>query len=329
MRNRRFIDFSHSWSTVGIYLILAAALGILAFINPSFFTETSLINLAGTALPLIFAGMAQTVAVLVKGIDLSVGSAISLVTVIAATLMQDSWTSIVAVTALSLLIGLLIGAVNGGLVVIGRLQAIIVTLATSSILSGIALFIMPQPGGSIPGVFAQLVGGSVGPVPLSLLVLGLVIAVIWLPFRNSRFGQGVYAVGGNEQAAYYSGISVKWVTCSAYIMSGLLAALAGLALAAQALSGDPTIGAPYTLNSIAAVVLGGTSLAGGRGGIAGSIAGALVLSIIVDILFFLGVSAYYQYIFSGLIVIIALAAVGVGNKLQVARSRKQGSANAS
>jgi ribose transport system permease protein len=312
----RLIDLAHSVPVIGIYLVLVLFLIILAFINPSFFGIGSITNLIGIALPLVFVSMAQTIVVLVKGIDLSIGPSVSLTTVFCASLMSGDGHNMLAVIVGALLTGILIGIINGGLVVLGRLQPIIVTLAMSSILTGISLFIMPQPGGTVPGFLNLLVTGDIGFLPVPFIVLIVVSVAIWWPIRHSQIGQGLYAIGGNELGAYYSGVRVKWVTWMAFIIGGLLAAIAGVALTAQALSGDPLIGGPYTLNSIAAVVLGGTSLAGGKGGIVGSIAGALVLSIIVNILFFLGVSAYYQYVFSGLIVIIALAAVSLSEKVR-------------
>lgn len=319
MRKKPPFDWKHNIPVIGIYLVLVFLLIVLSLINPSFFTLSSFTNLFGMALPLVFAGMAQTMVVLVKGIDLSVGPTVSLITVFCASLMGADGHNMFAVLIGALLVGIFVGCINGGFVVLGRLQPIIVTLAMTSILTGISLFIMPQPGGTVPAGLSWLVTENVGFLPVPLLALVGLGTIFWLPLRHSSLGQGLYAIGGNESGAYYSGVKVKRVTWMAFAASGLLAAVAGILLTAQTLSGDPLIGGPFTLNSIAAVVLGGTSLAGGKGGVIGSVAGALVLSVIVNILFFLGVSAYYQYVFSGLIVIIALAAVGLGEKLQLGK----------
>lgn len=253
--------------------------------------------------------MAQTVVVLVKGIDLSVGPAMSAIMVIAASLAKDNVPSTVGVFILCLAIGLIIGATNGFFVLVTRLQPIIVTLATASILGGIALYVMPEAGGHIPSAVGDVVTGTVGIIPVPLIILIGSLLIFWLPFRRSWIGQSWYAVGGNETGAFYSGINVKFAKFSAFVLGGFFAALGGITLASQTLTGDPLIGAPYTLNSIAAVVLGGTSLAGGRGGAIGTIGGVLVLSVLVDLLFFFNVSAYYQYVFNGAIVIIALIVV--------------------
>jgi ribose transport system permease protein len=321
MRKTRPMDLKHSVPVIGIYLVLVLFLILLSLINPSFFTLGSITNLIGMALPLVFVSMAQTMVTLIKGIDLSVGPTVSLITVFCASLMSADGHNTAIILIGALLVGALVGAINGGLVVLGRLQPFIVTLAMSSLLTGISLFILPQPGGVVPGDLNWLVTGAVGFVPVPFLILLGAGVALWPPLRRSPFGQGLYAIGGNESGAYFSGVHIKRITWMAFIVSGLLAAIGGILLTAQALSGDPLIGAPYTLNSIAAVVLGGTSPTGGKGGVPGSIAGALVLTIIVNILFFLGVSAYYQYVFSGLIVIIALASVCLGEKLQTAKIR--------
>jgi ribose transport system permease protein len=303
------ISLSHSWPVIIIYGVLIVMLFILSTINPTFPSVFSVTNLLSTALPLIFAALAQTSVVLVKGIDLSIGPAMSLIMVIAAKIMKDSPVSIGLTICICILIGLLIGLLNGLMVVVARLQPIIVTLASSSILAGLALYIMPQPGGYIPAIMNTIATGALVFFPVPLIILIGVLLLIWLPLHSSRIGQSWFAIGGNEAGAYYSGINTAKAKLSAFLVAGLFASLGGLTLAFQTLTGDPMIGDPFTLNSIAAVVLGGTSLAGGRGGAIGTIGGVLVLTIAVDILFFFQVSAYYQYVFSGAIVIFALALV--------------------
>jgi len=312
---------AHSMPVLIIYAVLLVMLVVLAFVSPRFPSLALTNSLMLSALPLVFAALAQTLVVLVKGIDISVGPLISLVMVVAAALMHDSGWSIAGVVALCLLIGMAAGALNGALVVYARLQSIIVTLATSLIFGGLALFVMPQPGGSIPGSVAAFVTGNVGVIPNTVFILAGCLLFLWLPVRKSRFGQGWYAVGGNETGAFYSGVAVSRVKMSAFIFAGLFSALAGLVLAAQTMTGDPAMGAPYTLNSIASTVLGGTSLAGGIGGAIGAMGGAFVLTIVVDILFFFRVSSYYQYVFSGAIVIIALAIVTTTEFLKSRRAK--------
>ncbi len=317
------VALSHATPVMIIYGVFAVMLVVLGFIDPSFPSVWAITNLINSALPLIFVAAAQTIVVLIKGIDLSIGPAMALVMVIAATTMKDSAAGIAASVAVCLAAGLAIGALNGVFVVFARLQPIIVTLATSSILVGVSLYILPQPGGFIPESLGTAIGGALGVIPISAFVLAALIFLVWFPMRNSRIGQGWYAVGGNEGGAYYSGVGTTLAKFCAFLAAGLLAALGGLVLAAQTLTGDPMIGAPYTLNSIAATVLGGTSLAGGRGGVIGTIGGAFVLTIAVNVLFFFGVSAYYQYVFSGAIVVLALAAVSLSEYVKARREGKR------
>jgi ribose transport system permease protein len=315
------LSSSHSWPTVIIYVVLVVMLAALRLVSPTFpsvFTVTSLVS---TALPLAFAAIAQTIVILVKGIDLSVGPAMSVVMVVAASITGNTPGSVALSILVCLVLGLAIGALNGVMVAVARLQPIIVTLASASILSGVALYIMPQPGGSIPASLNVLAAGDLGFLPVSAVILAAALAGVWLPLRRSRLGQSWYAVGGNEAGAYYSGVNVGRAKFGAFLAAGFFAALGGLFLAFQTLTGDPGIGAPYTLNSIAATVIGGTALAGGRGGAVGAVGGVFVLTAVVDLLFFLQVSAYYQYVFSGAIVIVALAIVSATELLRSRRLR--------
>ena len=315
------VSLSHAWPVIIIYLVFLVLILLLGATSPFFSSSAAFNNLLGSALPLVFAAIAQTIVVLVKGIDLSVGPAMSTVMVVAASLSRDTVPSTAGVYILCLAIGLAIGAANGFFVVVTRLQSIIVTLATSSVLGGVALYIMPEPGGHIPSAVGAAVTGNIGVIPVPLIILVGSLLIFWLPFRRSWIGQSWYAVGGNETGAFYSGINVKLAKFSAFLLGGFFAALGGLTLASQTLTGDPMIGAPYTLNSIAAVVLGGTSLAGGRGGAVGTVGGALVLTVLVDVLFFFNVSAYYQYVFNGAIVILALVAVALSDFFRSRRVR--------
>ena len=319
-------SLSHAGPIIIIYLVLLAMIGVLGVISPNFLSPGLIGNLFSTALPLALAGIAQTVIVLIKGIDLSLGSIISLVMCVAASLMQDSALSIASVFLLCLAIGVAAEVINGLFVVYARLQSIIVTLATSLIFGGVALYVMPQPGGYVPESLLTILSGSVGPIPNSAIILIACLVCVWLPIRRSRLGVGWYAVGGNESGAYFSGVNVNLTKISAFVVAGVFAALAGFLLAAETLTGDPAMGAPYTLNSIAASVLGGASLAGGIGGAIGTVGGAFVLTIFVDVLFFFNVSAYFQYVFSGAIVIVALAIVSMSDW---ARSRRANRAFAS
>ena len=196
---------------------------------------------------------------------------------------------------------------NGLVIVIGRMQAIIATLATGTIFSGVALIIRPIPGGSISEGLSDFFTGDIGGlVPVALLVMLGAIAA-WYPMRKTVLGRTIVAVGSSEPAAYASGLGVVRAKVAAYVLAGVFASLSGLFVGFQTLSGDPSIGLTYTLNSIAAVVIGGTALTGGAGFIAGSIAGAMILRTIGNLLFFNDIEPLAQPLFEGLVLLVAVS----------------------
>ena len=261
---------------------------------------------------LALVAMAQTIPVLTAGIDLSVGMIFVLTNCIAsAVLSGPPWMVAVGIVVV-LLSGVVCGAINGALVVYGRLQPIIATLATGAVYYGLALTIRPVPGGSIdPTLASALTNQFLGIVPTTLVILLAVVFVVWVPFQLSMTGRGCYAVGSSEMAAYMTGIAVRRSRLTAYVLAGLLAAFGGVLLTAMTLSGDPSVssGGTYTLSSIAAVVIGGTSLMGGAGGAIGSILGAFVLRTVSDLLFVFDIQPLMQPFIQGLIL---LAAVSLG-----------------
>jgi ribose transport system permease protein len=278
---------------------------------PGNFELTSTVN---NTLPLAMAAIGQTIVVLTRGLDLSVGGIIDLTNAIAAVHMQASAQSMIGWTLLVLLVGAGLGLLNGLLVGVGRLQPIVVTLATLSIFQGLAIRVLPQPGGAIPPAYtAALVNMN---APWALLYLAL-SAALWLAFRRSALGVAIFAVGNDEAAARANGINVVRSKVIAYTLSGVFAAAGGLFLAATATAGDATSGNGFTLSSIVAVVLGGVNLFGGRGSAIGAIAGAFVTTMIVNILFFSQIDPLYQSFYEGLFLIIAVVVGGgVGRLLR-------------
>jgi ribose transport system permease protein len=248
-----------------------------------------------------------------------------------ATFSKESDNTILVVL-LVLFVATTSGLINGLIVVYGRLQPIIVTLATASIYGGVALFLRPRPGGFVPDAYGDLLTrriallipetilpkdatGIVGFVrsvldfiPCSAVLLIVVLLLVWIPFRRSKLGMWVYAVGSNEGAAYMSGVNIRRAKVFAYVLGGFFAGIAGLFLTAQTLSGDETTGAVFTLQSIAVVVLGGTSLFGGSGGVIGTILGAFALRLIPTILFFGRVNPLQQPLWEGTVILLAVAA---------------------
>ena len=259
---------------------------------------------------LALVAMAQTIPILTKGLDLSVGMIFVLANCVASVLVTGSATDIALGVAAVCVTGLVCGALNGALVVFGRLQPIIATIASGAIFYGLALKIRPTPGGDIDQDFADALTGTLpGGIPTSLvLVLGVVL-LVWVPYRRSLLGRAAYAVGSNEQAAYMSGVPIAAAKFLPYVLSGLFAALGGLFLTCVTYSGEASaaIGNTYTLNSIASVVVGGTSLFGGTGGAIGSLFGAFVLRTIGDLLFVFDLDALFQPLFLGAVLLVAVS----------------------
>jgi ribose transport system permease protein len=268
----------------------------------NFELSTTLNNTMTVAL----AALGQTTIVLTGGIDLSVGGVVDVTNSLAAQMMHNSPGSILATTLLVLFIGAAAGCINGLLVTYGRLQPIIVTIATLSIWQGVALIILPQPGGTIPPGFSSLLAGNLaGIVPASLLIF-IVLILLWLVLRRTRFIVTLYAIGNDERAARANGAPVHLAKIGAYTLGGLFSGAAGLYLAAVATSGDATAGTPQTLTSIAAVALGGVSLFGGRGSAIGSLIGACILTLLLNVLFFAGINPQLQDFFQGLFLVLAV-----------------------
>lgn len=261
---------------------------------------------------LAIVAMAQTLPVITRGLDLSVGMVMVLTACLSSVVVNGPPWQVALGVLLVLGAGAAAGALNGAIIVLGRLQPIIVTLATGAVFFGFALLLRPSPGGEVSeGLADALTGRLFGVVPTTLVLLAVLVLLGWMPLRRTVIGRACYAVGSSEQAAYLSGVPANRAKFMAYTVAGLLSGVAGLLLSLIALSGEasgPQAGL-YTLNSIAAVVIGGTSLYGGTGGMVGSVLGAFVLRTIGDLLFVFDAPALWQPLFEGLIL---LAAVCIG-----------------
>jgi len=258
---------------------------------------------------LAIVAMAQTLVVLTSGIDLSVGMVMVLANCLASTIVVGSPLATVLGLFGVLLVGCLCGAINALIVIVGRLQPIVATIATGSVYYGLALALRPVPGGDINAPLAEAVTGQLpGGIPASLaLLLGLVL-LVWLPYRRSAIGRAAYAIGSSEVAAYMSGVPIKRAKFMAYVLSGLLASIAGLFVTCITYSGEASAanGSTYTLYSIAAVVLGGVSLFGGSGSAVGAIFGALMFRTIGDLLFVFNLEPLWQPLFQGVVLTVAV-----------------------
>ena len=289
------------------YLILLLLVGLYGSVGEAVFTRDELNIQAAAVMTLLLVATGQTVVILLGGIDLSVGGVVSLTTAIAATRLDGSSTRLALSLAGIVLLGAALGMLNGILVARLRLQPFIVTLATWSVWSGTALWILPTEGGQIP----QRLIDAANATPFTLatpfwLILGL--ALFWAWFKRTRVGFAIKATGSSENSAFLSGVPTGRTITTAYALSGLFAALAGVFLVTQTASGSPTVGNDFILNSVAAVVIGGTSLFGGRGGVGGTIAGAIILTLIASVIFTLGISSFWTPVVTGLLLILAVLA---------------------
>lgn len=311
----------NAW-TLGLVGILAGLFVFTKIIQPSY-GPAGVQGLAISVLPLALAAVGQTCAVIARGIDLSIGSMMALTSVVAAVLMQDRSEGFAILVVFAVLIlGLLLGAVNGTLVVFTRVPDIVVTLAMLFVWAGCALLVLNTPGGGSATWLRQLTLGPVFEgwtlVPKAAVVLLLVVGVIWIPIRNSRLGLSLYAVGSDPLAAYRSGVSVKRTKIASYMLAGLFSALGGLALVASTGIATPVPG-PYTLMSVAAVVLGGVSLGGGRGGAFGPVVAVIILQLLRTDMTFLNVDTNLATVVQGLILV---GVVMVGSLIQMRRRRE-------
>ncbi len=312
----------------GLIVVILVFAGLVLFndlISPgamSYF-EFSFMSSGGATLSLAAAG--QTIVILTGGFDLSAGAVISLVNVILASNMQDTPQSVVLWCAAGIGIGMAIGAFNGLFIAYLRLQPIVVTLSTMFIVQGLTLLVMDKPGGMIPsGLSTALVGDAI-PNLLPMPVLILIIAILlWLWLKNTPLGRDVYAIGSDKESARAQGVRVARTEFLAYVIAGACYGAAGVFISAQQGAGDPLVGNPILLQMFAAVVVGGTLLGGGRGGPVGSIFGAYILIIVVNILLVLNVSAYYQSIVEGLILILAVLAGSLRRDSVLARQIRAG-----
>ncbi|TPI14995.1 ABC transporter permease [Mesorhizobium sp. B4-1-1] len=295
--------------------LLALGIFIVMFIiyttnHPAGFTANVVQTAANKGVLLAFVAMAQTLVVITAGIDLSVGMILLLTNCLASWLVTgtplETTLGVIAVLAA----GLVCGAINGAIVIYGRLQPIVATIATGAVFYGIGLLLRPFPGGSVNEDLADALTGKLFDViPTSLVALLVVVLVVWVPFSRSEFGRAAYAAGSSETAAYMSGVPIRRGKFLAYALAGLLASVGGLFLTFFTYTGEAAYasGNAYTLFSIAAVVLGGVSLFGGKGSAIGAIFGALAFRTIGDLLFVFDFDPLWQPLFQGVILLIAVS----------------------
>lgn len=286
----------------GLYIVLALFAATYVFLFPGILSPDAANKFVEGWFPTVLVAAAEAIVMLTGGIDLSIGPMVSLGSVVAASTMHGPlgvFGGILAVLAL----GAGVGTIIGLFVAVGRYPAIIVTLAMSFVLRGVALLLLPRPGGYVPPDLSNFLAGNY-PTTAVLVVLFI---VGWKLYQATPLGIGLVAVGDNAEGAYRSGIGITGARMCAYIISGILQAFTGLYMAAQTGSGDPLIGEPMTLAAIAAAVLGGVSFLGGQGTMRGAIAGSLLMSILIHVMFFMDLPLVAQYVVQGLIIVGTVA----------------------
>ncbi len=331
----------------GALLLLAVLYIVYNFLHPRGFSTNVFIANTNESVALAFVAMAQAMTVLVGGLDLSVGAVMTLTSCIASVLVNGEPHQIVFGMLVTLASGTAFGLVNGIVIVYGRLQPIIATLATGAIAIGLALLIRPQPGGEVDadlnwavtnslrdlaetyGLFDNGDAAWFQPIawfPVPLLILVIVAAVVWVPFKRTVTGRTIYAIGSSEGAAYMSGLPINRAKLWAFTLAGFFAGCAGLYLAIQTGSGNADIpqAGSYTLNSIAAVVLGGVSLLGGVGTVVGALIGALILRAISFYFRILSIDPLLQSLVEGIVLLLAVSlgavrTLRVKNRLELFR----------
>lgn len=293
----------------GILVAFAVLVLVLALSNPFFMTWNNWTNIIRqTAINGILA-IGVTFVILARGIDLSVGSIAALAGAVAASFVAaPEPMGLAPGLAVGIAVGAVLGLFNGACIAWLKLPAFVVTLGMLSIARGMVyIFTDGRPISNLSPEFLWLGSGYLLGIPVPILVLAVVFAICWFTLRHTIFGRHVYAVGGSPHAARTGGIRVNQITMLTYMVSGLLAAVAGMILTARTTAALPQAGVAYELDAIAAVVIGGTSLSGGRGTLVGTLIGALIIGTINNGLDLMGVSSYYQQVVKGLIIIAAVS----------------------
>ncbi len=293
-----------SYVVVAVLLVVLLVTGDM--LSDRFLTWRNFTNLFQQMIVLGLVSLGQTFVILLGGIDLAIGALVGAVTVFLASFLDWRPDLIWAAVLIALVASSGIGALNGLLTVWLKVHPLIVTLGMSSVIFGATLMYRKEPGGSVPPIFEELAYGSVGGIPFTAIALVGIFLIAGLWLQRTRSGRSLYFVGGGYESARLNGLPVERVTVLVYALSGLCAGIAAIFLTARTGVGDPRIGGALTLQSITPVVVGGTILAGGRGGVLGTFLGVLLVSMLNNLLNFSNVSSFYQWVIQGIIIIVAV-----------------------
>lgn len=297
--------FKYNW---GILIGLFVLVLFFSIINSNFLTSQNIMNVLRQVSTNMYIAIGMSLVIILGGIDLSVGSVIALSGVVTGGLIAFSGYPLWLAVTVAIIIGILTGLLNGYLVAYRGMPAFIVTLATMNIARGASyVYTDGKPIRVMSDSFNFIGSGYLfGVIPMPVIYMIIIIILASILMNQTKLGRYMYAVGGNIEAARFSGINTKKVQLIAYTISGFLAALSGIVLASRMFSGQPTAGQGAEMDAIAAVVLGGTSMSGGRGRISGTVIGALIIGILSNGLNLMGVSSFWQYIVKGIVIIIAV-----------------------
>lgn len=292
----------------GIIIVLLIMIALLSLLSPVFLTTNNIISLVQQITINMFIALAMTLVIITGGIDLSVGSIVALTGSITVGLIVQNGISIPIAIIIGLAIGLFVGLINGLIITNFKLPPFIVTLATMNVARGISYI---YTGGSSIRItnesFTNLGTARLfGIIPIPILYMLVFVTLFSILLSKTKFGTYVYAIGGNREAARLSGINTSKTEIYVYVISGIMAAFAGIILAARMYSGQPSVGQGYEMDAIAASVLGGVSMAGGKGNISGTVFGAIVIGIVSNGLNLLGISSFWQLVVMGIIIIVAV-----------------------
>jgi ribose transport system permease protein len=306
----RKFRFERHASTILLVAAIAIYIGlILALGQTRFLTLENLVAILSRSITLGITAIGQTFAILVASIDLSVASVISAAAVVTSVVMNGDPAMMIPAILAVLALGAVVGLINGLVIAKLEVNPLIATLGMSLIIQGVLSYYYNNFAGKVPVEFQVFAYGTLGIVPYSLIFMFALAGLAWFVLRFTRFGSDIYSVGGNQEVARLAGIKTARVIVGAHVLCSLCAAIAGIYLASRLRSGAPWIGAEgvYDLESIAVVVIGGTVLAGGRGGIWGTLAGVVIFSLIDSIFNVAGVDAFVKQVLRGIIIVAAVA----------------------
>lgn len=305
MKSERLTRFA---AAGGIVWVVVVVISMYAFItSDTFRTSTNMTNLSRQMVVLGLASFAQFVVVLTGGVDLSIGANVRVAAIVAAIVMNGSDGSFVIGVLAALAVSLLIGMVNGLVTVTLRVEPFIATLGTGAIVSGLALYLASSPTGRASPLWTDFYASNIGPVPGLVVLAAVALAIVWTLLYRTRWGRHVYAVGGDAEIARMSGVRSTRVAISAYVLTGLLAGLAGLVVIGQTGVGDASSASALEFETLAVVVIGGASLAGGRGRVAGVLGGVVLFGMLTNVFNLLKLEVWYQELVRGAVILAAAA----------------------